>query len=164
MTEIWGATQSVFSTQLDAPPLNEPLSGSVPLTVKVTKIIAGSTGTNVGETWPDTWNFSATCQTASCTLTDKGDLISGVGNFTAKLTPSDGGYQGQAAHVQFSHCAGTNSYNTATVQIYPDTGGVTNGSWNSWHGTLTLAYPGQTVGDLYCSAGDYVFALTGTGS
>jgi hypothetical protein len=80
-----------------------------------------------------------------------------------KLTP-DGGYAGQASHVQFSHCGGANSYDTAILRLYPDSGGVSDGAWNSWHGTMTLAYPGQTVGGGTCAGGDYDLVLTGTGS
>jgi hypothetical protein len=151
-------------SQVDAPPLSMPLSGDVPVSRKVTSILPQSQGLTVGETWTDSWSFSGSCQVATCTLTDKGSVISTVGQFTAKLTPAHGGYEGQATHVQFSHCGGVDSYVTVILKIYPDSGGVSNGAWTSWHGTMTLTYPGQTVGDGSCDGGDWVVALTGTGS
>jgi hypothetical protein len=163
VTATWGSAESAMS-QLDAPPLSEPLTGTVPVTLKVTSILPQSHGLTVGETFPNTWNFTANCQAATCTLTDKGSLLGGVGQFTARLTPANGGYQGQATHVQFSHCGGVNSYETVILRIAPDTGGVSDGAWNSWHGTMTLAYPGQSVSGGSCSGGDWKLALTGTGS
>jgi hypothetical protein len=164
VTATWGSAVSGLSRELDAPTLSAPLSGSVPVNLKVTAILPQSTGITVGETWSDNWNFSASCQAATCTLTDKGSLISNLSQFTAKLTSANGGYQGQATHVQFSHCGGVDSYNTFNVRIYPDSGSVSNGAWTSWHGTLTIAYPGQTVGNGSCDGGDYDLALAGTGS
>ena len=164
VTASWGSAESAFSQELDAPPLSMPLSGSVPVNLKVTKILPGSTGLKVGQTWADNWSFSANCPATSCTLTDKGSLVSNIAPFTIKLKPANGSYAGQATHVQFSHCGGANSYETVTVRIAPNRGGVSNGAWTAWHGTMTLAYPGQTVGDGYCSAGDWNLTLTGTGS
>jgi hypothetical protein len=66
--------------------------------------------------------------------------------------------------VQYSHCAGVNSYVTVILRIYPASGDVSDGAWISWHGTMTLVYPGQTVGDSSCAGGDWDLALTGTGS
>jgi hypothetical protein len=111
----------------------------------------------------DNWNFGASCQPATCTLTDQGSLVSNVGQFTAKLTPADGGYAGQASDVQYSHCAGVNSYVTVILRIYPDSGDVWDGAWSSWHGTMTLVYPGQTTGDSSCAGGDWDLAITGSG-
>ena len=122
-----------------------------------------SQGITVGETWPDTWNFTANCPATSCTLTAKGSLVENIGTFTATLKPANGGYQGQAKHVQFSHCGGVNTYETVILQLYPDTGAVSNGRWNTWHGTMTLAFPGLTVGNGSCAGGDWVIALTGNG-
>jgi len=164
VTATWGPAVSALSPDLDAPPLSQPLSGSVPVNLKVTAILPQSTGITVGQSWTDNWNFTANCQAATCTLTDKGSLISTIGQFTAKLTPANGGYQGQATHVQFSHCGGVNSYETFILRIYPDSGGVSDGAWTSWHGTMTLAYPGQSVGGGSCAGGDWNLALTGTGS
>ena len=164
VTATYGSAVSAMSRQVTAPPLSEPLSGSVPLTVKVTAILPQSTGITVGQTWTDDWTFTASCQVSTCTLTDKGSLISTVGQFTAKLTPANGGYQGQATHVQFSHCEGADSYETAVIKIYPDSGGVSNGAWTSWHGTMALLATTQNVGDYSCAGGEWDFALTGTGS
>ncbi len=52
---------------------------------------------------------------------------------------------------------------TVTVQIYPNSGGVSNGAWNFWHGTMTLAYPGQTLSDGSCAGGEWDVALASTG-
>jgi Fibronectin type III domain len=164
VTANWGSTVSALSQSVHALPLSRPLSGTVPVSLKVTTILPQSTGLTVGETWTDNWNFSARCQAASCTLTGKGSLVSTVGQFTATLTPVNGGYQGQAAHAQFSHCDGVNSYETVILRIYADSGGVSNGAWTSWHGTMTLAYPGQSVDGGSCAGGDWGIALTGTGS
>jgi len=164
VTATWGPAVSALSRDLVAPPLSVPLSGSVPVTLKVTRILPGSTGITVGETLPDNWTFSASCQAATCTLTDKESLISNLSQFTAKLTPANGGYQGQATHVQFSHCGGVDSYNTFIVRIYPDSGGVSDGAWTSWHGTLTIVTPDQSVAAGTCAGGDWDLTLTGTGS
>ena len=164
VTATWGPAVSALSPDLVAPPLSVPLSGTVPVNFKVTSILAGSTGLTVGETWSDNWSFSASCQVATCTLTDKGSLVSNVSPFTAKLTPANGGYQGQATHVQFAHCGGVDSYNTFIVRIYPDSGGVSSGAWTSWHGTLTIAAPFQSVSTGTCAAGEWDLDLSGTGS
>ena len=163
VTATWGPAVSALTPNLVAPPLSVPLSGSVPVNIKVTRILPGSTGITNGETWTDNWNFTASCQVATCTLTDKGSLISNISQFTAKLTPANGGYQGQATHVQFSHCGGVDSYNTFIIRIYPDNGGVSHGAWTSWHGTLTIVTPDQTVSTGSCTGGDWLMALTGTG-
>jgi Fibronectin type III domain len=163
VTASWGLAQSAM-TAISAPPLSVPLNGSVPVNLKVTQILAGSTGLAVGDTWTDYWNFTASCQAASCTLTDKGSLQGTVAQFTAKLTPANGGFEGQASHVQFAHCGSAPSYETFIVRMYPDSGGVSNGAWTSWHGTLTLAATTQYVGSDYCAGGNWVMALTGTGS
>jgi hypothetical protein len=162
VTAAWGQAHSALSRDVDAPPLSPPLSGSVPVSFRVTAILPQSTGLTVGDNWTDNWNFSASCQT-TCTLTDKGSLVSDVGQFTVKLTPANGGYQGQATGVQFSHCGDVNSYVTVTVQIYPNSGGVSNGAWTFWHGTMTLAYPGQTLSDGSCAGGEWDVALASTG-
>ena len=164
VTASWETVESTLSLDLNAPPLSKPLSGAVPVHLKVTKILSGSKGLTVGQTWSDDWSFSANCPATSCTLTDKGSLISDVAPFTVKLKPVNGIYTGQATHVQFSHCGGVNSYETVIVRIAPNRGGVSNGAWTAWHGTMTLSYPGQTVGNGFCSAGDWDLTLTGTGS
>lgn len=164
VTAKWGSAVSGISQPVDAPPLSVPLSGSVPLNLKVTAILPQSHGLTVGETWTDDWSFSASCQAATCTITDKGSLISTVGPFTATLTPANGGYQGQATHMQFSHCGGVDSYETVVLKIYPDSGGVTNGAWTSWHGTMTLVYPGQSESGGACAGGDWALDLTSAGA
>jgi hypothetical protein len=163
----WGSVDSVPATVQDAPTLSPPLSGSVQVNHKSTEIPAGSTGLAVGDTWSDNWTFTASCQATSCTLTAKGEVdsvqatVGSVpGQFTAKLTPSDGGYRGQATHVPFSYCNNAVAYNTVVVQIHPLSGGVSNGAWTSWRGTMTVDYPGQTVGAYYCSSGTYTMGLS----
>lgn len=163
VTASWGPAVSALSP-VDAPPLSPPLSGSVPVDLKITNILPGSQGLTVGQYWGENWNFTAKCPATSCALTDKGSLVLGVAPFTAKLTPADGGYQGTATNVQFSHCGGVNSYVTVTLRIYPDRGDVANGAWTAWYGTMTLAYAGQTLGGSYCSAGEWDVALTSAGS
>jgi hypothetical protein len=132
--------------------------------LKFTQIPSGSSGATVGQTLTNEWRFTANCPATSCTLTDKGSVSGTVGQFTAKLTPANGGYQGQAANVQFSHCGGVNSYGTVVLKLYPDGGGVSNGAWTSWHGTMTITEPTQTVSDGYCDASEWDMALTGNGS
>jgi hypothetical protein len=39
-----------------------------------------------------------------------------------------------------------------------------SGAWIAWHGTMTIIYPGQTVSSGTCSGGNWVLAVTGTGS
>jgi hypothetical protein len=164
VTATWGTAVSALSQVANVQPLDVPLDGPVPVTLKFTKIPAGSTGVNVGLTGDTTWTFTSNCQAASCTLTDKGNLTSGVGAFTAKLTPDGAGYKGTATHVEFSHCAGANTFNKAVIQIDPNTGGVHNGAWGGWHGTMVIESPMQTVGSEFCDAGNWDLNLTGTGT
>jgi hypothetical protein len=160
---IWGAAKSGLSTTVDAPPMSPPLSGDVPVNLRVTTIETGSTGLKVGDTFEADWNVTANCAETSCTLTDKGSLDGSASPFTMKMSPSKGGYQGQAHNVQFGTCIGVKSFVTVTLHLYPDSGGVTNGAWTSWNGELTLAAAYQAEGNFYCPAGDWAMAVTNSG-
>jgi Fibronectin type III domain len=163
----WGSTSSAPSTSIQAGTLDAPLSGSVPLTVKVTSTPGSGASLTVGEHWTDTWQFSANCSSTSCTLSnsaefDPPDLQ--VKQFTIKMSPSSGGYSGSTT-AEVTKCGSVTVHNTISVSVYPNSGAVSNGGWTKWNGTMTLSSPYTTASSsTFCPAQSWHFSLSGSGS
>ena len=166
VTEHWGGVASTQSSALTATTLSAPLSGSVPVNLKVTSIPSGSTGLTDGQTWSDTWRFTADCSPSSCTLTSNAEVAPnnlGATTFTVKLSPSGGGYQGTTT-AHFSHCGSVQDKDTVSMQISPK-GSISNGGWTAWSGTLLISAPyTQPTSSTYCPSQSWGLGLTGQGS
>ncbi|HEX4831511.1 MAG TPA: fibronectin type III domain-containing protein [Trebonia sp.] len=166
VTARWGGATSAPSANLAAATLHPPLSGSVPLTWKVTSTPGSGSWGSVGEHWTDTWNFTAAC-TTSCTLTDDGEFAPpdlSVRPFTMRLTPASGGYSGTTT-AEVTQCGSIHTHNTISVHVAPKSGAVANGAWTAWTGTVQLSSPYQAASSTtYCPAQSWHFTLTGNGS
>ena len=157
----WGNKVSGLSIVADAPPLAAPMTGDTGVDYRVTSIEPGSTGLKVGDTWESNWTLTPNCTETRCTLVNNGSVIAGRGKFTMTLVPTKGGYQGQAANVKnWYSCGGVQGTLTVTLNLHPASGGITNGSWTSWSGKMTLAAPYQAVGSGYCPAGEWTIAVS----
>jgi hypothetical protein len=163
----WGSATSAPSTPIQAATLDAPLSGSVPLTMKVTSTPGSGASLTVGEHWTDTWQFTANCASTSCTLTDSAEFAPPnlqVKQFTVKLTPSGDGYSGSTT-AEVTSCDGVAVHNTISLSVYPNSGAVANGGWTKWNGSMVLSSPYITANSTYyCPSQSWNFALTGTGS
>jgi hypothetical protein len=163
----WASATSAPSAPIQAATLDAPLSGSVPLTLKVTSTPGSGASLTVGEHWTDTWQFSAGCSSTRCTLTDSAEFDPPnvqVKQFTLKLTPSGGGYSGSTT-AKVTNCGGIGVNNTIHVSVYPGSGAVSNGGWTKWNGTMVLSSPYTTASSsTFCPSQSWDFSLTGTGS
>jgi hypothetical protein len=161
----WGTAASAPSSPLNAYTLSAPLSGSVPLTWKVLTTPGGIAWGKVGQTWTDTWQFTATCTAATCTLTDSGEFAPpglAVKPFSVKLTPSGSGYSGTTT-AQVTSCQGVSVHNAITLSITP--GAVSSGAFTTWTGNMSLSSPYVTANSTYyCPAQSWTFSLSGSGS
>jgi hypothetical protein len=164
ITARWGSATSAPSAALSVTTLNAPLSGSVPLTWKVLTTPGAPAWGKPGQTWTDTWQFSASCN-ASCTLSDSGEFAPpglAVTPFTVKLNPSGSGFSGSTT-AQVTTCQGVKVNNAITVSLSP--GSVSNGAWSAWTGNLSISSPYVTANSTYyCPAQSWTFSLSGTGS
>jgi hypothetical protein len=161
----WPSATSVPSASIQAGTLDAPLSGSVPLTLKVTSTPGSGASLSVGEHWTDTWQFSADCSATRCTLTnsaefDPPDLQ--VKEFTLTMTPSGDGYSGSTT-AQITKCGSVAVHNTISMNIYPNSGAVSNGGWTKWNGTMVLSLPYTTASSTtFCPNQSWNFSLNGT--
>lgn len=165
VTEHWGGVTSAQSSALTATTLSAPLSGSVPVNLKVTSVPSGSTGLTDGQAWGDTWQFTANCSSSKCTLTSNAELAPGnlsPTTFTVKLSPSGSGYQGTAT-AHFSHCGSVQDKDTVSMHI-SSKGSISNGGWTAWSGTLMISAPyTQPTSTTYCPSQNWDLNLTGQG-
>jgi len=161
---IWGNHQSGRSSLLAVTTLSPPLQGSVPLRYKTVSTPGSGASLKVGETWSDSWTFNPGCTADRCTLTTDGDFgppgFKAV-PFTVKLTGTGNAYVGSTT-APITMCGSVNVKNTITVRIAASSGGVDNGAWNSWGGTMQLGSPYTTSGNEFCSPQSWTFSLTGT--
>jgi Fibronectin type III domain len=161
----WGNAASAPSATLTMTVLAPPLNGNVPLNVNTTSTPGPGASLSVGDHWSDTWVFTPNCTATGCTMTADADLAAPgfrVSEFTVKLHNSGGTYSGSTtAHI--SKCSTVTDTDTVTLSMAPK-GAVTNGAWSTWRGTMQVTSPYTTVGDYYCAAGGWTFALSGTSS
>jgi Fibronectin type III domain len=161
---IWGSHQSRRSPLLAVTTLSPPLQGSVSLRYKTVSTPGSGASLKAGETWSDSWTFNPSCTANRCTLTTDGDFGPPgfkAAPFTVKLTGTGNAYTGSTT-APITMCGSVNVKNTVTVRIAASSGGVDNGAWNSWGGTMELSSPYATSGSEYCSPQSWTFSLTGT--
>ena len=167
VTEKWGNHESVRSQALSLSTLAVPLEGSVPVAFKVVSTPGTGASLKVGEKWNDSWNFSSACSSTACTLTADAEFAPpnlSVQPFTVRLTSSGSGYAG-TTKAKITQCQSINVENTVSLRIAPKQGGVSNGGWTSWTGTMVLTSPYVTAsGGFYCPAQNWNFDLNGTQS
>jgi hypothetical protein len=167
VTAQWGSAMSAPSTSLDAPALDPPLQGSVPVQFKTVSVPSGSTGISNGEHWSDTWQFDPRCAASRCTMSDSAEFAPpNLGNrtFTVNLSPSGSGYSGSTT-AKLASCDGTAVTSTVTVSIAANSGGVSHGGWTAWHGTMHVSFPFfQANSTFFCPKQSWQFNLSGTGS
>jgi hypothetical protein len=163
----WGPVVSDPSSVLNATTTAAPLSGSVPVHVNTTSVPGGGASLSVGDKWDDTWRFTPTCTTTSCTMSASAEFAPKgfvPKPFTVNLTGSGNSYKGSAT-AQITHCGSANVKNTITLNITPDKGAVSNGGWTSWSGTWVLSAPYiQPNSTQFCPSQSWTFAVTGTHS
>jgi hypothetical protein len=162
----WGDTKSARSPALTVTTLSAPLQGAVPLEFKTLTTPGGGASLKVGETWSDSWTFNPSCTGDHCTLaTDAAFAPPGFARrpFTVNLTGSGTVYTGSTL-AYISYCGSVHVQDTVILRLSANSGGVDNGAWNSWGGTMDLNSPYVTAGSQYCPAQSWTFALTGTNS
>ncbi|MCW2929804.1 MAG: chitinase [Actinomycetia bacterium] len=168
VTAQWGSATSAPAAALDAPALDPPLDGSVPVNFTTVSVPSESTGLSDGEHWTDDWQLTASCSASRCTLTDSGDFgppSAGDRTFTVKLSPSGGRYSGSTT-AKLTKCGGTTFVtDTVTLSLAVNSGAVSHGGWTAWRGTMAVSSPYiQVNSSTYCAQGNWQFTLTGTGS
>lgn len=67
-----------------------------------------------------------------------------------------------STQTSISTCGSVNVKDTVTLHIAANSGGVDNGAWSSWGGTMELSSPYVTSGSEFCSPQSWTFSLTGT--
>jgi hypothetical protein len=161
---IWGNHRSGRSPVLGVTTLSPPLQGSVALRYKTVSTPGSGASLKVGESWADSWTFSPSCTANRCTLKTDGDFAPPgfkAESFTLNLTPTGNAYTGSTT-ASITTCGSVNVKNTVTVRIAANSGGVNNGAWNSWGGTLELSSPYVSTGNQFCSPQSWQFSLTAT--
>jgi hypothetical protein len=147
--------------------LAAPLQGSVSLQFKTLSTPGGGASLKVGETWNDSWTFNPSCTGDRCTLATNAEFAPpgfAARPFTVNLTGgTDGAYTG-STRAYISFCGSVHVQDTVILSLSAKSGGVENGAWNSWGGTMDLNSPYVTVGSQYCPAQSWTFSLTGTNS
>jgi hypothetical protein len=160
----WGTATSAASSPLSAYTLSAPLTGSVPLTWHVLTTPGGQAWGKPGQTWTDTWQFTASCS-STCTLTDSGEFAPpglAVKAFTVKMNPSGSGYSGSTT-AQVTECGSVKVQNAITLSITPKA--VNSGAWTSWTGSMRLSSPYVNASSTtFCPSQSWTFSLTGAGS
>jgi hypothetical protein len=163
----WGSAISGPSSALNATTTAAPLSGSVPVHATTTSVPGGGASLSVGDSWDDTWRFTPTCTTTSCTLSASAEFAPkgfSPEPFTVKLTGSGNHYQGSTS-AKITRCGSVDLTNSISLSITPKAGAVSNGGWTAWSGTLVLGAPYiQPDSTHFCSAESWTFAVTGTHS
>ncbi len=161
----WGGQQSDLSSVLTVTTQAPPLQGDVPMQVKTLSTPGGGASLKVGQTWSDSWTFTATCTAKACTLKADAEFAPpdyGAQPFTVTLTSSGAAYTG-SAKADITKCGSVDVHNTVTVRIAAKKGAVNNGAWKSWAGTMLLSAPYVDAGDgTYCPAQSWNFSLSGT--
>ncbi len=161
----WGGQQSDPSSVLTVTTLSPPLDGDVTVHVKTLSTPGGGASLKVGQTWSDSWTFTANCTAKGCTLkadAEFGPPDYGAQPFTVNLTRSGAAYAG-SAKADITKCGSVDVHNTVTVRIDAKKGAVDNGAWKSWAGTMLLSSPYVDAGDgTYCPAQSWNFSLSGT--
>jgi hypothetical protein len=127
----------------------------------------GGASLKVGETWNDSWTFNPSCTGDHCTLATHAEFAPpgfAARPFTVNLTGgTDGAYTG-STRAYISFCGSARVQDTVILRLSASSGGVDNGAWNSWGGTMDLNSPYVTVGSQYCPPQSWTFSLTGTNS
>jgi Fibronectin type III domain len=167
VTAKWGNHESVMSQALSLSTLAVPLEGSIPIVFKTVSTPGTGASLHVGQKWNDTWNFTSACTSTKCTLTADAEFAPpGLTPqpFTVTLNGSGSRYSG-TTKAEITQCQSINVHNTVSLTISPDHGGVTNGGWTSWTGTMVLTSPYVTAsGGYFCPSQNWNFAITGTHS
>ena len=161
---IWGNHRSGRSPALGVTTLSPPLQGSVALRYKTLSTPGSGASLKVGESWADSWTFNPSCTANRCTLKTDGDFAPPgfkVESFTLTLTATGNAYAGSTT-ASITMCGSVNVKNTVTVRIAANSGGVDNGAWNSWGGTMELSSPYVSTGNQFCSPQSWQFSLTAT--
>jgi hypothetical protein len=161
----WGNSASAPSATVTVSTLAPPLNDEVPVTLDTVSTPGAGASLSVGDHWSDTWEFAPHCAAASCPMTADADLAApgfAIREFAVALHNSGGKYSG-TTKAQISKCSTVNDTNTITLSIAPK-GAVTNGAWNAWTGTMKVSAPYTTVGDEFCPAQSWTFAVSGTHS
>jgi hypothetical protein len=160
---LWGNAASAPSATVTVSTLAPALNDEVPVTLDTVSTPGGGASLSVGDHWSDTWQFAPHCTAASCPMTADADLAApgfAVKDFTVALHESGGRYSG-TTQAQISKCSTVTDMNTITLSIAAK-GAVTNGAWTAWTGTMKVSAPYTTVGDEYCPAQSWTFAVSGT--
>jgi hypothetical protein len=158
----WGAATSAPSTPLAATALEPPLTGQVPVKLNTTSTPGGGSSLKVGDHWGDEWTFGPQCAGTTCHLTTQADLAApgfSVKGFTIDLKGSGNRYTGTTT-AQISTCSSVNVNNTITLTIAANSGGIQNGAWTTWSGTLQVSSPYTVEGDMYCPTQSWQFNVT----
>jgi hypothetical protein len=159
----WGNFSSDPSATVTVSTLAPPLNGKVPVNLNTVSTPGGGASLKVGDHWSDTWLFAPHCTASGCTMTAHADLAApgfAVKAFTVGMHGSGGKYSG-TTKAQISSCSTVKDTNTITMTITAK-GAVTNGAWSTWRGTMKVNAPYTTVGDEYCPAQSWTFAVSGT--
>jgi hypothetical protein len=160
---IWKSAASAPSTALSASTLAPPLTNDVPVQLDTVSTPGQGASLQVGDHWSDNWQFTSDCAATRCTLTADAELAApgfAPKPFTLTLNSSGGTYTG-STNAQVSMCSSSKVTNTITLSLAAK-GAVTNGAWNAWKGTMKVSSPYTTVGNEYCPAQSWSFAVTGT--
>jgi hypothetical protein len=163
VTALWPTAASGPSVALSASTLAPPLNNDVPVQLDTVSTPGEGASLQVGDHWSDNWQFTPDCAATRCTLTADAELAApgfAPKPFTLTLNSSGGTYTG-STNAQVSMCSSSKVTNTITLSIAAK-GAVTNGAWNAWKGTMKVSSPYTTVGNEYCPAQSWSFAVTGT--
>src|SRR5262249_10532330 len=139
----WGNATSAPSEPLTATALEPPLNGQVPVKLNTVATPGGSSSLKVGDNWGDEWTFGPHCSGTTCHLTTHADLAApgfSVKEFAVDLHGSGNRYTGTTT-AQISTCASVNVTNTITLTIAANNGGIRNGAWTAWTGSLQVSSP-----------------------
>jgi hypothetical protein len=161
----WGNTKSDPSAAVTVSTLAPPLNGNEPVNLNTVSTPGGGASLKVGDHWSDNWLIGPHCTTSGCTMTAHADL--GAPGFAIKafilgLHGSGAKYSG-STQTQISTCSTVEDTNTVTLTVDPK-GAVSNGAWSTWTGTMTVSAPYTTVGNEFCPAQSWTFAVSGTNS
>jgi hypothetical protein len=160
----WGKAESRPSAAINGTTLAPPLNGSVPVSVTVTSVPGGSTGPSSGEVKSYQWTFTPNCTETGCSIGTDGYLPSYTTHYTefsGTLTGSGTSYSA-TIKGQFSQCSTVKNTDTLTLHVTASKGGVNNGAWLGWTGTVVLSAPYTSVSSTsYCPAQSWNFSLSG---
>jgi hypothetical protein len=163
----WGDHESGRSSALPAATLAVPLQGDVPVEVTTVSTPGQGASLSPGQKWSDSWTFSSDCTATRCTLKADAEFAAPgfvTRPFTMTLTGSGAGYAGTTM-ASVTMCMSVNVRDTVTLRISANKGGVDNGGWNSWSGTMMLSSPYTAASSTtYCPAQAWDFSVAGTHS